>query len=112
MFDRHKLGRDGVQAQALVLETKAYANEVESGRPSACRYRLRVQFEDGSMTEIAYRAFGRAVASANVGDVIPVRYDPADRTRIEIDRHALLERQEAEARKWEAEAIGRGETAL
>src|SRR5205807_3388627 len=109
---KHKLSRDGAQAQALVLEKKIYATEVESGMASACRYQLRVKFEDGSTTEISRRAFGHTLASAAVGDVVPVRYDPADRSKIELDRHAVVERQQAQAREWEAQAIARGEKAL
>ena len=112
MFDKHKLSRDGAQAHALVLEKKIYATEVDSGMTSACRYQLRVEFEDGSTTEISRRAFGHALASAGVGDLIPVRYDPADCSKIELDRHELLERQKAEAREWDAEAIARGEKTL
>jgi hypothetical protein len=112
MFDKHKLSRDGVQAQALVLQKKVYASEVQSGRASACRYLLRVKFEDGSTTEISYRAVGHTLAAAGVGDVIPVRYDPADRSKVEIDRRVFVEGRKAEARHWEAEAIARGEEAL
>lgn len=112
MLDRHKLRRDGAQAQALVLEKKIYATEVESGMTSACRYRLRVKFEDGSTAEISRRAFDRTLASAAVGDVIPGRYDPADRAKVELDRHAVVERQDAQARERDAAAIERGEEAL
>ena len=38
------------------------------------------------MIETACRAFGNVSASAAVGDVIPLRYDPADRSKVEIDR--------------------------
>jgi hypothetical protein len=112
MFDKHKLSRDGAQAQALVLEKKIYATEVESGMTSACRYHLRVKFEDGSTTEISRRAFDHTLASAAVGDVIPVRYDPADRSKIELDRHAIVERQKEQARERDAAAIARGEKVL
>src|SRR5438270_8992355 len=112
MFDKHKVSRDGAQAQALVLEKKIYATEVESGMTSACRYQLRVKFEDGSTTEISRRAFGDTLASAAVGDVIPVRYDPTDRSKIELDRHAIVERQKAQARERDAAAIARGAKAL
>jgi hypothetical protein len=112
MFDKHKLRRDGVQAQALVLEKKIYAAEVESGMTSACRYQLRVRFEDGSTAEISRRAFDHTLASAAIGDVIPVRYDPADRSKIELDRQAIVERQKAQAREWDADAIARGEKVL
>ena len=112
MFDRNKLSRDGAQAQALVLEKKVYASGVESGMASACRYELRVKFQDGSTGQVSHRAFGYSLASAAVGDIIPVRYDPADRSKIELDRHAMLEQQKARGRGSEATAIARGEQAL
>jgi hypothetical protein len=112
MFDKHKRSPDGAQAQALVVEKTIYATEVESGRTSACRYQLRVKFEDDSTTEISRRAFGHTLASAAVGDVIPVRYDPADRSKIELDGHAMVEQQNADAREVDARAIARGERAL
>ena len=112
MFDKHRLRRDGAQAQALVLEKKIYATETETSMTSACRYQLRVKFDDGSTTEISRRAFDRTLASAAVGDVIPVRYDPTDRSKIELDRHAIVERDEAQTRERNAAAIARGEEAL
>src|SRR5947199_5728928 len=112
MFNKRKARLGGGQAEALVLEKKIYAATTEGGRTSSCRYQLRVKFEDGSTTEISRRAFDHTLASAAVGDVIPVRYDPADRSKIELDRHAIVERQKAEAREWDAAAIARGEKAL
>lgn len=112
MFDRRKLSLDGAQAQALVLEKTVYAAGVESRRTSACRYLLRVKFADGSTTESSCRAFGHTLAAAGVGDIIPVRYDPADRSKIELDRRAFVEREEAQEREGKAERIARGEKAL
>src|SRR5436309_9732113 len=112
MFDKAGLGRDGVQAQALVLDKKSYAVGAETRAVSACRYELRVKFEDGSTAEISHRAFGRSVASAEIGDLIPIRYDPADRSKVEIDRRAIAAQQKQEARDLEAQAIARGERAL
>jgi hypothetical protein len=73
MFGRGGLMRDGVAAQALVLDKKAYASGAETGRTKACRYRLRVRFEDGSTTEISRRVWSQRLAYASVGDLIPVR---------------------------------------
>ena len=112
MFDKHKLIRDGAQAQALVLERKVLATAGNPGPANACRYKLRVKFEDGSTLETSCRAFGVKLARATVGDVIPVRYDPADRSKIKLDRDAILEQQKVDARKWQDEAIARGEQSL
>lgn len=112
MFDKHKLSRNGVQAQALVLEQKVYAIDRNTGGASACRYTLRVKFEDGTTSEISYRVFGTKLAAADVGDLIPVRYDPADRSKIELDRQEISAQKKARARDLNAEAIARGEKAL
>jgi len=112
MFHKSKLSRDGAHAQALVLDRRVYSTVGDSGVPDACRYELRVKFEDGSTVETSCRAFGAKLASVAVGDVIPVRYDPADRSKIELDRDAILERQKAQADEWKAKAIERGEESL
>jgi len=112
MFDRHKLRDGGVQAMALVLEKKVYASEEHSGRASACRYQLRVKFEDGSTTETSYHAFATTLASARVGAIVPVRYDPADRSKIVLDRQAMIAQEKATAREVADQAIARGEQAL
>jgi hypothetical protein len=113
MFDKHKLSHDGAQAEAVVLEKKVYATTTGGGAATACRYLLRVKFEDGSTTEISRRVFDSKLASAaEVGHVVAVRYDPADRSKIELDRHAIVEAKKADADKWKAEAIARGERAL
>jgi Domain of unknown function (DUF1707) len=114
VFHRSKLSRDGAQAEALVLEKKvlATAGGGGGGVANACRYKVRVKFEDGSTTETSCHAFGVNLGRVAVGDVIPVRYDPADRSKVKLDRDAILEQQKADARKWQDEAIARGEQSL
>src|SRR5947209_13984415 len=112
MFDKHKRSHDGAQAQALVLERKVLATAGNPGPANACRYKLRVKFGDGSTFETSCHAFGVQLARATVGDVIPVSYDPADRSKVKLDRDAILEQQKVDARKWQNEAIARGEQSL
>jgi hypothetical protein len=112
MFDKHKLSREGAQAEALVLERKVLATAGNPGPANACRYKLQVKFGDGSTFETSCHAFGVKLARATVGDVIPVRYDPADQSKITFDRDAILEQQKVDARKWQDEAIARGEQSL
>src|SRR5437588_11448062 len=112
MFNRHKLSRDGAQTQALVLEKKVFVHEEQSGRVVACRYRLRVKFEDGTTTDVVRSTVGHTLGAAAVGDVVPMRYDPEDRSRIELDRDAMGEQQKAEAQEWTAAALARGEAEL
>jgi hypothetical protein len=112
MFGRGKLMREGVAAQALVLDKKVYAAGVETGRANACRYRLRVRFEDGSTTEISRRVWSSRRAFALVGDLIPVRYDHADRSRIIIDWPAAKAKRAAQFRELKDQAIKDGEREL
>ena len=112
MFGKGKLMREGVAAQALVLEKKVYAAGVETGRAAACRYRLRVRFDDGSTTEISRRVWTHRLAVALVGDLIAVRYDPADRSRIVIDGPAVKAKRAAQLRELKDQAIKRGEREL
>jgi hypothetical protein len=106
------LMRDGVEAQALVLEKKIYASGYSTGKTNACRYRLRVKFEDGSTTEVKLRVWRSKLARANVGDLIPVRYDPADHSKIEIDGKAIQAQRDAAAHEVDEQAIAEGERKL
>jgi hypothetical protein len=106
------LMRDGVEAQALVLEKKIYASGYSTGKTNACRYKLRVKFKDGSSAEVSRRVWRSKLARANVGDLIPVRYDPADRSKIEIDGNAMEAQRDAAAREVDEQAIAEGEQKL
>ncbi len=112
MFDKGKLMREGVPAQALVLEKKVYASGYSTGRTDACRYKLRVKFDDGSTTEINRRVWSHKLAGARVGELIPVRYDAADRSKIEIDAAALTAKREATERAAHEQAVAQGERDL
>ena len=113
MFHKSKLSRDGAQAQALVLEKKVLSTSGDGGGvANACRFKLRVKFEDGSTAETSCNAFGVKLGWVSVGNVVPVRYDPADRSRIKLDRDAILDQQKADDQKWQQEAIARGEQSL
>lgn len=109
MFGKHKLMRDGAKAEALVLDKKVWGTMESSGTPTACTYELRVRFEDGSTVEISRRAMSQKTAWVDLGDSVPVRYDPADRSKIEIDSPALEELQEGNARALKERLLAAGE---
>ena len=108
MFDKHKLSHDGAQAEAVVLEKKVYATTTGGGRgdrmplPVAREVRGRLDHRDLS---------ARLRLQAGIGGGgwahVAVRYDPADRSKIELDRHAILEAKEGGCRQME----GRGDRA-
>jgi hypothetical protein len=112
VFGSDKLMREGVQAQALVLDQSVYSQGVQTGEVKACRYRLRVRFEDGSTTEISRSVWSHNLAYATVGDLIPVRYDPADRSKIEIDGRAINAQRAAEASELKQQVLADGEAKL
>ena len=112
MFGKRQLMREGTAAEALVLDKKIYASTVQTNTVTACGYQLRVQFEDGSTSEIFRRVMHREGCRAVVGDLIPVRFDPADRSKVEVDIAELKARDEAEAARYKADAITRGEAEL
>lgn len=125
MFGRDKLAQDGAKAQAVVLGAKARGpsgyigpNPYTGTWKSAVAVHLRVHFDDGSTLDTTCRfggAFRGADASFSVGDVVPVLYDPADRSKVEIDKQALEARTDANAKQskeYDQLAISRAEARL
>jgi hypothetical protein len=96
----------------LVLDQDVYGQGVQTGEVKSCRYRLRVRFEDGSTTEISRTVWSHNLAYATVGDLIPVRYDPADRSKIEIDGQAIKAQRAAEASELKQQLLADGEAKL
>jgi len=79
-----RLMRYGAIADSIVVETTL---RFPSARPSASTdYRLQVHFDDGSKTTVIRRENATSLGWPRAGDILPVRYDPEDRSKIEIDR--------------------------
>jgi Short C-terminal domain len=124
MFRRKKtLMRDGAQAQALVLEAKQFGHtDVGEGPGMGIFFelKLRVQFDDGTAEDITRRVrlaslggtSGAIGATVSAGDLLPVRYDPEDRSKIEIDSAAVKQSKEAAREYSKRRAIQRGEERL
>ena len=112
MFGKRHLMRDGARAEALVLDKMIYASTVQTNTVTACGYQLRVQFDDGSPIEVFRRVMHREGCRADVGDLIPVRYDPSDRSKIEVDIAEVECRDQAAAERTKQNAIARGEAEL
>jgi hypothetical protein len=76
-------------ATAIVLESRPWGAASGVVRPNN-KLTLKVHFDDRSTTTVTrthYRMMDEAV-----GSTLPMRYDPADRSYLDIDRPALLER--------------------
>jgi Short C-terminal domain len=117
VFKKHRIRTEGATARAVVTEAKCEGGY--SGRagtsPVVYHLKLRVQFDDGSVADTACKVGNSFVGSDeffSTGDIIPVRYDPNDRSQVEVDLAALGAEKEARREKLDAAAIARGEAAL
>ncbi|GLL05657.1 hypothetical protein GCM10017581_074040 [Dactylosporangium matsuzakiense] len=90
---RHRrIMRGGATAEAIVLESRPWGWTSGAVRPNN-RLTLRVHFHDGTTTTIArVERTHYLLQDESVGSTLPMRYDPADRAYIDIDRRALLDR--------------------
>jgi hypothetical protein len=88
VFRKRNVLRDGVEAQAVVVEAHG-RGWVEGGGAGHWDVRLLVHFDDGTTAEVSRRVDGGDVRLPGAGDVLPVRYDADDRSRVEIDLPAL-----------------------
>jgi hypothetical protein len=90
MFDKRKIQKHGERADAVVLDSvmSGYSN---SHGINKWHLKLRVQFEDGATVEAACSAYPTGpVGAFNPGDIVPVRYLPDNRTKVEVDRDSLV----------------------
>lgn len=101
MFRRGKHTEGVVEGKAVVVAVTAVRGAVGAGvqeidalqHPVHYELKLRVHFDDGSTGEAECRVGGRVRGtelSFSEGDVVPVRYDRADRSKVEVDEQAML----------------------
>jgi hypothetical protein len=89
MFDEHRLLKHGVAIQGVVTSHKEIDQD-QFGYERDYSIHVRVRFADGAVTEIVHRWTKHAkVGGLRVGDKVPVRYDPDDRSKAVIDMPAL-----------------------
>jgi len=93
LLPRHRrIMRHGAAAEAVVLESRPWGWVAGVVRPNN-RLRLKVRFEDGSATTITrVERTQYLLQDESVGSTLPMRYDPTDRSYIDIDRRALVDR--------------------
>ena len=97
MFGRHEILKDGEGAEAIVLGVAAgrisYTNSKGEDR---WHLHLRVRFADGTIEDTTATAYAIGPAGYfGVGEVLPVKYLPDDRTTVEVDRDAIVAAKEA-----------------
>lgn len=97
MFGKRKLLKNGAQAQAVVRSSDMTGLSNSQGAHK-WRLELHVQFDDGTTADVSCHAYEVNLASGyGAGQIVPVRYDPDDRSKVEVDRPAMV--AESEARK-------------
>jgi hypothetical protein len=107
MFGRHKSLDGGAQVDGVITQ----APEIFRGSTDMSgRYKVtvRVRFDDGATVEVE-RRLHLSCGEHRVGAVLPMRYDPADRSKIEIDEAALTAGRDADFAAIRERAVARGE---
>ena len=109
---RKKLMREGAQAQAVVTGREG-VNLTEGGW-SAYKLVLEVHFPDGAQAEVQEKVHVADIGAlrGRVGDVLPVRYDPEDRSEVMIDVPAIQAEGDAKRRRLDDEAVAAGRRRL
>jgi uncharacterized protein DUF3592 len=97
MFGKRKILKNGAKAQAVIRSAEMSGLSNSHGAHK-WRLELRVQFDDGTTVDASCRAWEVNIASGyGPGQIVPVRYDPEDRSKVELDHDAL--KAQSEARK-------------
>ncbi len=104
----HKLLTEGEQGQGVV--TKRHDQATESGTHSfSILFEIEghIKFPDGTETEFKSEWLSsHKVGDIQEGEIVPVRYDPADHSKVVLDVVALEEKKSAaieHARAWDQE---------
>jgi hypothetical protein len=113
---KSKVLRDGARAQGVVVESRPPADTGTGGVGNIYHVKVRVHFDDGSTADVSSGRLDRYKVGWKLeGDIVPVRYDAEDRSKIEIDVPALVAARVADsddAAQLRETAIARGEAQL
>lgn len=107
MFGEKKLLREGTEGRAVVLKADHRPNGM-GGTHRIYRVELRFRFDDGSTTELHTKLDRDKVGDYDQADIVPVRYDASDHSKIAVDVPAL----EAEFQRSQAKAEAQKESRI
>ena len=122
MFGRDKLVDGGTEALGVITDATP-GNVLNSHGERKWHVRVRVKFEDGQTTESDSEIFDLGIGAVGpasglepypfaAGTVIPVRYDPKDRSRITIDRAKMITDTKAAYEADRAKKVAKAEASL
>jgi len=112
MFGKGKILKHGEPAEAIVLESdmSGYSN---SKGIDKWHLKLRVRFDDDTTVEASCSAYPTGpVGAFMVGEIVPVRYLPTDRSQVEVDRDAMVAAKQAGRKEAEAGLVKLAEERL
>jgi len=110
---KSKVLTEGAQAEGVVIDSQAPADTGAGGFGRTYRLTARVRFDDGTTAEVSSGRLDRTKVGWKLeGDIVPVRYDPSDRSKIELDVPALIAAREQGVAALRDTAIARGEEDL
>ena len=94
-------GKTWLTARALVASVSLHEDRSRRSPGSTHSYDLglQVRFDDGTTAFVSRRVGGPAGTDLRfcAGDIVLVRYDPAERSNLEVDEDAWRVQQRAEA---------------
>ncbi len=101
MFGKRKLLKHGATAQAAVISADMTGMSNSHGAHK-WKLKLSVQFDDGSTGEASCSAYEASIGMGyGPGQIVPVRYDQDDRSKVEVDVPALEATKEANRKEGE-----------
>ncbi len=106
-----KLLHSGAQGKAVVHAVKPLSQIREQGSSGvyASVLTLHLRFDDGTAVEVDRVAELGVLKSPSPGDIVPVRFDPDDHSRVEIDVPAIRDRKQRAAQMTDQAAIAAAE---
>jgi hypothetical protein len=112
MFGNKNLVSEGVEASAIVVNAKGYDLRGDYGGYARLHLDLDVHFADGTKATISRNAKTADVGLLVSGDIVPVRYDDNDHSKVEIDTPAMKAHRAASKEALQASNIARAEAEL
>ncbi len=102
--DYRKLLRRGAAGKAVVVKSRALSESTGLGAYTH-ELTLRLRFDDGTETTVTRVAEVSDVTAARPGAVVPVRYDPRDHDKVEIDVATIRETKQRAREQGDRAAI-------
>ena len=100
---KKKLLASGAQAEGVVMN-------LTMPRRKYLSFSVRVKFPDGSAGEFEVQGiYAAPLGPILEGTVVPVRYDPADRSKITLDTPLMEQRRADQVAVWQSQAAASAE---